>query len=51
MLAEMYKKSLYKILNSICTRTVFFVINGIQSKFFYYCTVIPTMSQLFEQNI
>ncbi len=30
----MYKKSLYKTLNSMCTRTFFFVINGIKSKYF-----------------
>ncbi len=48
----MYKKSLYKTLNSICTRTFFFVINEIQSKYFLLVhSYINNVPQLFEQNI
>ncbi len=48
----MYKKSLYKTLNSIRTRTLFFVINGIQSKYVLLVhSYINNVPQLFEQNI
>ncbi len=48
----MYKKSQYLTLNSICTRTFFFVINGIQSKYFLLVhSYINNVPQLFEQNI
>ncbi len=46
----MCKKSLYKTLNSIFTRTFFFVINGIQSKVFSISIQLyQQFPQLFEK--
>ncbi len=43
---------MYKTLNSMCTRTFFFVINGIQSKYFLLVhSCINNVPLLFEQNI
>ncbi len=47
----MYKNSLYKILNSICTITFLFVLNGLQSKYLLLVlSDINNVPQLFEQN-
>ncbi len=48
----MYKKSFYKTLNSICTRTFFFVINRIQSMYVLIVySYINNVPYLFERNI